>query len=700
MKKNILPASKAALGFILGTGLIFSSLPSYSKAADPDDTNSLAEFEVIRRTYDSDSGNLIRYHYEDEDGNTVELSKSETEKLSSDSSKRAINIPASYDLRSQNVITPIKDQGRTGACWSFAAIKSLESNIALKNMTPSEGLDLSESHLIWYTYHPSTTASDPLYKEGAMDSTMFSDNTSAYDAGGNAILTSFILARWTGAATESAAPFHANTQTELANMANNMASQSEDLRYRSDYLVTDAICYDGATQSEIKRMIMENGAMDVSYYHDTDSSLYHKTESGGTAYYQNKRTGKNAIASANHSVTIVGWDDNYSRENFGNAKPSSNGAWLIANSYGSSFGEDGYFWLSYEEPSLTEFYSFIAASADTYDNNYQYDGYGWGNAITNSHSDSTRAANIFTANDDYKQTLSAVGVYTVADKQPYTINIYRSVSAGKPTSGKLAASISGVIDYQGYHTIPLNETVSLNPGEKFSVVVSYQITGEETGYIPLEGESYYENPYRVTYTSNTGESFIYSDGVWVDLHNSKQKGIENNVCIKAFTKNGMAAGDITLSKSKATLGVGETLSLTASVRNIEDQAVTYSSSSPSVASVDSTGKITAKKAGTAHISASLVSGKTASIVVTVKKAPSKITVSPAKKKTIKKSKSFQIKINLPGNSYSSHITYTSSKPSIAKVTSSGKVTGKKKGKSVITIKTHNGKTAKITVTVK
>ena len=162
----------------------------------------------------------------------------------------------------------------------------------------------------------------------------------------------------------------------------------------------------------------------------------------------------------------------------------------------------------------------------------------------------------------------------------------------------------------------------------------------------------------------------------------------------------MAAGDITLSKSKATLGVGETLSLTASVRNIEDQAVTYSSSSPSVASVDSTGKITAKKAGTAHISASLVSGKTASIVVTVKKAPSKITVSPTKKKTIKKSKSFQIKINLPGNSYSSHITYTSSKPSIAKVTSSGKVTGKKKGKSVITIKTHNGKTAKITVTVK
>ena len=77
-------------------------------------------------------------------------------------------------------------------------------------------------------------------------------------------------------------------------------------------------------------------------------------------------------------MAIIGWDDNYPRENFGSYKPSSNGAWLIANSYGDDFGKEGYFWMSYEEPSLTEYYSFISTTSDTYDNNYQYDGFGWG----------------------------------------------------------------------------------------------------------------------------------------------------------------------------------------------------------------------------------------------------------------------------------------------------------------------------------
>ncbi len=697
MKRNIFPSSRTLLGFILGAALIVNTAPPYCAAADSHGgTDPLAQFQIIHRTYDTDSEGLIHYHYEDENGSTVEFSNSASQKANS--RKKAANIPASYDLRSENVVTSVKDQGRTGACWSFAAIKSLESNIAMKNMLAADTLDLSESHLIWYTYHPSANTSDPLYGEGARDTLVFSDNTSAYDAGGNAILTSFILARWTGAVTENTAPFRADTQAELDNTADYMASRSEALRYRSDYLVTDAICYDGAPQDEIKENIIENGAMDVSYYHDSDTSLYHKT-AAGTAYYQTKKVGKNATSSANHSVTIIGWDDNYSKENFGTYKPSSDGAWLIANSYGTSFGDNGFFWISYEEPSLTEFYSFLAASSDTYDNNYQYDGYGWGNAIVNPQSDTTQAANIFTANNDYQQLLTAVGVYTIADNQPYTIRIYRSVTAGKPTSGRLAATISGVIDYQGYHTLPLGKTVSLNPGEKFSVVVSYEKTNDETGYIPLEGDSYYENPYRVTYNSNAGESFIHSSSSWIDLHNSFQKGIENNVCIKAFTKNGMAAGNIRLSQSKITLGAGETASLTASVQNIQDKTVTYSSSNPSVATVNNSGRITAKKAGSAKITATLISGKSVSATVKVKKAPAKINVTPASQKTIKKSKSFQIKVNLPSNSYSSHITYTSSKPSIAKVTASGKVTGKKKGRSVITVKTHNGKTARITVIV-
>lgn len=698
MKKSILLATKKTIGCILGTGLIISNMPTYSVAASSNETETLSQFEIIHREYDSNEDGLIHYHYEDEGGNIIELSNKDTDtSQNSRSRKQSVSIPASYDLRTQNVVTSIKDQGYTGACWSFAAIKAIESNLAMKNIQTADALDLSENHLIWYTYNPSSTVSDPLYNEGASNTSLFTDNTSAYDAGGNAILTSFILSRWTGAVTEDTAPFQANTQKELTAMANTMASQSETLRYRSDYLVTDIICYDGATQSQIKECIMENGAMDVSYYHDNS---FYTTDTNGTAYYQNAKTGSNAIDYANHSVTIVGWDDNYSRDNFGNSKPSSDGAWLIANSYGNSFGNSGYFWLSYEEPSLTEFYSYIATTTDTYDNNYQYDGYGWGNAIVNPQADATQAANIFTANNNYQQNLTAVGVYTVADNQPYTVKIYRGVTAGQPDSGELVSTTSGTIDYQGYHTIPLNQSVLLNPGERFSVVVSYQKINDDTGYIPLEGESYYESSYRVTYTSNQGESFVYSDGDWIDLQNTYRRGFENNVCIKAFTKNTMSAGSITLSQSKATLGIGESISLNADVQGVEDKTISYTSSNSTIASVNSSGKITAKKAGSTTITATLVSGKSASITITVKKAPSKITITPSNKKTIKKTKSFQIKVTLPSNSYSSQITYTSSKPSVAKVNTSGKVTGKKKGKATITVKTHNGKTAKIIVTVK
>lgn len=61
------------------------------------------------------------------------------------------------------------------------------------------------------------------------------------------------------------------------------------------------------------------------------------------------------------------------------ADASSNGAWLIANSYGSDYNDNGYFWVSYEEPSLSDIYTMAAESTANYENIYQYDGNGWSN---------------------------------------------------------------------------------------------------------------------------------------------------------------------------------------------------------------------------------------------------------------------------------------------------------------------------------
>lgn len=746
---------------VFATALVVSSVPVYASAAQADTSSD--NLKILTRVYDTTNDSLLHYHYEDTNGNVVSLNDNATDTTSS-SKKKATALPSSYDLRTQNAVTSIKDQGVTGSCWAFGAIKSLESNLIIQGLGSSDQTDLSESHLSWYTYHTSSIANDILAGEGTTvshyrSSPSVSQNAAAYMLGGNALVAAFTLARGSGAVNESTAPFSADTVSRLNSMASSMNTAGNSLFYQHDYILTDASCYDNASQSTIKNALLENGALDVAFYYDSD---YDHTGSEGTAYYQEKYTDDTvmnpdltAAAYANHCVTIVGWNDNFSKENFGTYQPSSDGAWLIANSYGSSYGDNGYFWLSYEEPTLTEFYNFKGASASTYDNSYQYDGFGWGNAISTGDS-STLAANIFTANTDYNQSLNSVGIYTVEDDQPYTISIYKNVSGNDPTNGTLAKTFSGTQAYNGYHMVTLDQSVSLNAGETFSVVISYDKTSNVSGYIPIEGGDYDDGSTKVTYTSQSNQSFLYLDNQWADLSNyDSRNDLENNVCLKAFTTNTSKADNTTnsnnnsnnsgsdqsttngntsnssqnsstgsstdnsttdnttsqtnssqttqtiaFSSSKLTLGAKESYSLSSLLKTNTTGKVSYQSSKSSVVAVSASGKITAKKTGTATITASLSNGTKASIKITVKKAPSKVTLSPSGSKKLKKGKSLSLKVKLSKGSASQTIRYTSSKPSVASVTSTGKVTAKKKGTTVITVKTYNNKKAKLKIIVK
>ena len=745
MRKSTLIFTRAVASFLLSTSLILSGTQASALTALPkDDTSS---FTTLYRVYDTDNTGLLRYHFEDESGNTVELTNSDSSVSMTASLKKAANLPSSYDLRTINAVSSIKDQGVTGCCWAFAAIKAMESNLAMKGIESIANLDLSESHLSWYTYHPSTTESDPLYNEGIAYNTPFFGSSDEYNEGGNATLATCVLARWSGAVKETTAPFTGDNEANISSMISSMKENGETLRYSNDYILTDSVCYDNATRDQIKQVLMTDGSIDLSYYHTADF-FNNDTD----AYYQEHLRGKLAVSNANHSVNIVGWDDNYPKENFAPYQPASDGAWLIANSYGSDFGNNGYSWISYEEPSLTEFYTYCATSSDTYDNNYQYDGYGWSSSVADKNAASTTGANIYTANTDYNQELTAVGLYTLTDGQPYTIKIYRNVTAGDPSSGTLATTVSGTKEFQGYHTIPLEQSVSLKAGERFSVVVSYERLNSNTGYIPVEGSSEREFNYEINYNSKAGESFLYdsSNTKWIDTSVQQSRGtLRNNVCIKAFTKNTTPAdhsadtsendkpntGDdstdnsqnndntnddsdnfqeddetnfgfndvpatIKFVKKNITLGLGENYSPILMLSHAANLTISYESSDSSIATVSNTGKVTAKSVGTAKIVATLSSGVSATLTVKVKEAPAKITVKPAKKKTIAKKKSFRIKVSLPKNSACNKITYSSSKPAVATVSATGKVTGKKKGKTVITVKTYNGITAKLTVKVK
>lgn len=152
--------------------------------------------------------------------------------------------------------------------------------------------------------------------------------------------------------------------------------------------------------------------------------------------------------------------------------------------------------------------------------------------------------------------------------------------------------------------------------------------------------------------------------------------------------------------TKAVIGIKEKLRITPVVlpANTYNKKVTYSSSNKKVASVSSKGVILGKKKGTAKITVRTENGKTAVVKIQVKKAPADIRLSVRTKK-MKKAGTYKIKISLPAKSASYKVTYKSSNKKVASVSAKGKVKALRKGKAVITVKTFNGKKAKMRVTV-
>lgn len=158
--------------------------------------------------------------------------------------------------------------------------------------------------------------------------------------------------------------------------------------------------------------------------------------------------------------------------------------------------------------------------------------------------------------------------------------------------------------------------------------------------------------------------------------------------------------DITLNRSKAILGVKEKLTLTAKFYpNGASSTLTWKSSKPAVAAVSKKGVVVAKKEGTAVITVKAANGMTAKATITVRAAPKSVTLNKSGTVTLKRGKTLKLKATLPKKTASA-LTWKSSKPKIASVDQKGVVTALKKGTAVITVRTFNGKTAKVTIKVK
>ncbi len=406
------------------------------------------------------------------------------------SASTSTSITPSYDLRSLNRVTPVKDQDPTSTCWTFATYGSLESYLM-----PEQQYNFSEQNM--------KNLLSANYTDGF-------DRTA--DSGGDAVRSTAYLTRWSG-------PI--NNSDDLWNPMSVVSPLGLPIQKHVQNVTFLPTRNDSMDNLYLKKAIMIYGGMDVGMYFD-DANYSSNTY----GYYYNGNS------NANHAVVMVGWDDSYNASNF-TTKPPGDGAFIIKNSWGPSWGDNGYFYVSYYDKIIgyDENVLFTAGPLNDYTNIYQYDPLGWTAKINTSQTNPTTgwAANIFTAKSN--EALKAVSFYTTDINCNYVINIYNNTGSTPISQAGPALTQSGTIQSSGYHTVPLNSGVQLNGGQNFSVVL--ELTNPTSEY-PIAVEMPISD-YSSHATANASESFASPDGTtWTDI--TTEPGYSNtNVCIKAFT---------------------------------------------------------------------------------------------------------------------------------------------------------------------
>lgn len=370
----------------------------------------------------------------------------------------------------------------------------------------ASALDFSEQNLLTQSLH--------------LDSEYAYTRSNGLNSGGNYLMSTAYFSRWSGPVMEEEDPY-----PEYTLSGGTFTPNEEDISVLSEleprYHLQNAIWLpdraDALDNDYVKSAIYTYGGVDAYYL---DAARFRNEETASIYVPELTQDEIREYAAGGHEITLVGWDDQYSRENFGEVQPPGDGAFIFKNSWGTDTGEDGYYYLSYYSADLLlnpgALY-FMEEGTDNYNTIYQYDPMGYVGSLAEQETGEIYGANVFTAKSD--EVLRAISF--VSNMENLNYELYVEIAGDRQ---KVA---NGSVRYAGYKTVRLQNEIPLKKGEEFKVILKFS---SDAGIVKMPLE-YPLKGYSEKADSAQGISWISKDGEnWEDLFS-----VQANPCIKAFT---------------------------------------------------------------------------------------------------------------------------------------------------------------------
>lgn len=389
---------------------------------------------------------------------------------------KAGNLPAKYDLRNVNKLGSVRNQLQTTDCWAFASSATLQSKLL-----PGENLVFSPRHLRDYS------RAGIVYEGG----------------GGTQELAAAYYLNWLGPVKEEDYPFEGVDYNDDLKAVKHVMG----LRLLKDK------DYNG-----IKKAIMEHGAVYSAIFGESDTNEDNMINYETSAqHYVGKKD-------QNHAIAIVGWDDNYPKENF-HVRPKNNGAFIVMNSYGTEWGDNGFYYVSYEDLHIGTYCAYYTEveAADNYDNIYTTDDFGPTSWLT-YHEKNALFGNAFVPSG--METIEAVGIYSLNSNMDVKIYMLQNFQ-DQNSFGNLIPQLIGSakLSGYGYHTVKIKNSPAFN--SKTAIIVMAWTT-DEILKIPVE-QAYIGMDH--AFTISDGEGYFGSNWNMLDSEDYSR----SNVILKLYT---------------------------------------------------------------------------------------------------------------------------------------------------------------------